>query len=188
MSSKQTISSSNLIKRKREQCDDAMRNDKENKDSSGKEQDEYDDNEENIQSSDIDDANDDNINDPIVYQANQSLLQINQNIRRNIIYIDPPWKYTIEPHGNGNNNKMMKGTANSHYSTLPLHQPKQLKIQEIAADDCILLMWTTGPQLQNALELIQSWGFHYKTMFMTWIKTHGGGQVGRGARLGFYIL
>ena len=80
----------------------------------------------------------------------------------------------------------MKGTANSHYPTLSLQQLKQLKIQEITADDCILLMWTTGPQLENALELMQSWGFHYNTLFMTWVKTSNNGQVGRGARLGFY--
>ena len=128
----------------------------------------------------------DNINsDLIICQANQSLLQENRDIRRNIIYADPPWKYTIERSDNCQQSPI-KGTANSHYPTLSLHQLKQLKIQEITADDCILLMWTTGPQLENALELMQSWGFHYNTLFMTWVKTSNGGQIGRGARLGFY--
>lgn len=40
----------------------------------------------------------------------------------------------------------------------------------IAEDDCILFMWTTGPQMANAIELGESWGFEYKTIAFVWDK------------------
>jgi N6-adenosine-specific RNA methylase IME4 len=78
----------------------------------------------------------------------------------------------------------MSGLANQHYSTMPLNELKQLKVEEIAAKDCILFLWTTGPQMKNSIELMNAWGFEYKTMFMTWIKTTSG-EI-KANRLGFY--
>jgi N6-adenosine-specific RNA methylase IME4 len=114
-------------------------------------------------------------------KTNQSLLEQNGGIRRNIIYADPPWEYTIKHHEKGTT---MSGLANQHYSTMSLKELKQLKVKEIAAPDCILLLWTTGPQMKSSIELMNAWGFQYKTMFMTWVKTTNG-EV-KGNRLGFY--
>jgi len=47
---------------------------------------------------------------------------------------------------------------------------KQLPIQNIAANDCILFMWATYPNLKQAFELIEAWGFTYKTVAFTWAK------------------
>ena len=33
-------------------------------------------------------------------------------------------------------------------------------------------MWATFPQLQEALEVIKAWGFTYKTLGFSWIKTN----------------
>lgn len=38
------------------------------------------------------------------------------------------------------------------------------------ADDCLLFMWTTGPQMANAIELGEAWGFEYKTIAFVWDK------------------
>jgi len=38
-----------------------------------------------------------------------------------------------------------------------------LPVSEIAAPDSVLLMWSTSPKLQEALQVLQSWGFEYKT-------------------------
>ena len=78
----------------------------------------------------------------------------------------------------------MSGLANQHYSTMFLKELKQLSVQEIAAKDCILFLWTTGSQMKNSIELMSEWGFQYKTMFMTWIKTTKG-EI-KSDRLGFY--
>jgi hypothetical protein len=119
----------------------------------------------------------------IVNETNESLLEDNGGIRRNIIYADPPWEYTVKHHDKGTT---MSGLANQHYSTMSLNELKQLKVQEIAAKDCILFLWTTGAQMENSIELMSAWGFEYKTMFMTWIKTTKG-EI-KGNRLGFYCI
>lgn len=79
----------------------------------------------------------------------------------NIIYADPPWKY--ERNG-------VQGAAEKHYSTMSLDELKSLPVKDIAADNCVLFMWATFPQLKEALELIEAWGFEYKTIGFVWLK------------------
>lgn len=45
-----------------------------------------------------------------------------------------------------------------------------LPVPEIAADDCILFMWATYPKLKEALQVIDAWGFKYKTIGFQWVK------------------
>ena len=45
-----------------------------------------------------------------------------------------------------------------------------LDVQSITEDDCILFMWTTGPQMSNSIELGEAWGFEYKTVAFVWDK------------------
>lgn len=45
-----------------------------------------------------------------------------------------------------------------------------LPVAKIAADDCVLFMWATFPQLAEALRLISAWGFTYKTVAFVWLK------------------
>lgn len=47
---------------------------------------------------------------------------------------------------------------------------KLLDVSSIAADDCLLFMWTTGPQLANSIKLGESWGFEYKIVAFVWDK------------------
>ncbi len=77
-----------------------------------------------------------------------------------IIYADPPWDYN----GKFQFDKSSKSadeidlsrnifisSAVFKYPTLKLEQLVQIPIQEIAKDDCLLFMWTTGPQLVHAI-------------------------------------
>jgi N6-adenosine-specific RNA methylase IME4 len=43
-------------------------------------------------------------------------------------------------------------------------------VLELAAPDCVLLLWTSPPFLEISLEIIRRWGFRYKTNAFTWIK------------------
>jgi N6-adenosine-specific RNA methylase IME4 len=43
-------------------------------------------------------------------------------------------------------------------------------VPEWAANDCVLLLWTTDPLLEKAFEIIQTWGFTYKTVGFYWAK------------------
>ena len=43
-------------------------------------------------------------------------------------------------------------------------------MQDIANDDCVLLLWVTYPLLQEGLQTIKEWGFTYKTCGFSWVK------------------
>jgi N6-adenosine-specific RNA methylase IME4 len=43
-------------------------------------------------------------------------------------------------------------------------------VGDAAADDCVLFLWATDPLLPRALELIEAWGFEYKTVAFYWVK------------------
>ncbi|MDE3982147.1 MT-A70 family methyltransferase, partial [Glaesserella parasuis] len=47
---------------------------------------------------------------------------------------------------------------------------KQLDVNSISSENCLLFMWATGPHLSNAVELGIAWGFEYKTIAFVWDK------------------
>ena len=96
-----------------------------------------------------------------------------------VIYADPPWDYggkmqydktTIKSKNEGFHKKIFLSSAEFKYPTLKLKQLKELDVAGIAAEDCLLFMWTTGPQMANSIELGKAWGFEYKTIAFVWDK------------------
>lgn len=69
------------------------------------------------------------------------------------ILADPPWEYK---------NKA-KGAACKEYNVMSIENLKKIDISKLCKNDCALFMWTTFPQIAEALDLIKSWGFTYKT-------------------------
>ena len=55
---------------------------------------------------------------------------------------------------------------------MSLPEIKALPVASIAEDDSVLLMWAIDPMLPQALEVIESWGFVYKTVGFYWVKTN----------------
>lgn len=90
----------------------------------------------------------------------------NKNKKYNIIYADPPWQYKVwSKKGNGR-------SAESHYNTLGIKEIINMKdfIKDISADDCVLFIWITYPCLKEAIQVIEEWGFTYKTCGFAWVK------------------
>ena len=85
-------------------------------------------------------------------------------MKYNIIYADPPWKFKTY------SEKGLKRSAENHYNTMELSDIQALPVSNLAADDCVLFMWTTVPFLQESFSVIESWGFKYKTTAFVWIK------------------
>ena len=56
---------------------------------------------------------------------------------------------------------------------MSLDDIKSLDVDGITHDDGILYIWATSPKLREALEVIDAWGFEYKTQ-MIWDKEHIG--------------
>lgn len=88
-----------------------------------------------------------------------------------IIYADPPWSYS---------DSGCSGAAAAQYATMSINELKQLPVNPagggIAADDCVLFMWATYPKMQEALDLIEAWGFKYKSIAFQWIKQNRSGN------------
>lgn len=85
-----------------------------------------------------------------------------------IIYADPPWAYRDKR----DTHPRLCGGASVHYPTMDMATLKSLPISYIAAENCMLFMWATFPNLPEALDLIAAWGFKYKTLGFSWIKTN----------------
>lgn len=49
---------------------------------------------------------------------------------------------------------------------------KQIPIDKLADDNCALFLWTTFPYLDEQIKLFEHWGFKYKTLGFSWIKTN----------------
>jgi N6-adenosine-specific RNA methylase IME4 len=80
------------------------------------------------------------------------------------IYADPPWRFgTYSDKGKGR-------SAEAHYDCMTLADIKALPVADWAAKDAVLLMWATDPMLRHALEVIEAWGFTYKTVAFYWVK------------------
>jgi len=98
------------------------------------------------------------------------------NIKYKIIYADPPWSYQ--------NGGVPQGGVDVQYKTMKLSDIKALPIQSISADPSVCLLWATFPQLQEALEVMKAWGFQYKTLGFSWVKTNKDGSPFFG--IGYY--
>lgn len=91
----------------------------------------------------------------------------NTDKKYDIIYADPPWRY---------NDRRCNGACEHHYKTMTIQAICNLPIKDLAKKDCILFLWTTYPMLQEALKVIESWGFKYKTIGFQWVKLNKSGK------------
>jgi N6-adenosine-specific RNA methylase IME4 len=86
----------------------------------------------------------------------------------NVIYADPPWRF--EPYSRATG---MDRAADNHYPTMAIGDIMALPVGLCAAEDCILFLWATAAMLCEALDVMDAWGFEYKT-HCVWVKEHIG--------------
>jgi len=87
-----------------------------------------------------------------------------------VIYADPPWRYE--------HSVSISREIENHYPTMSIDEICELNIGSIAHDDSILFLWATNPKLSEAMKVIGSWGFVYRTNF-AWVKDRIG--------MGYYV-
>lgn len=85
-----------------------------------------------------------------------------------IIYADPPWRFNVWNRDTG-----LGRSADSHYKTMTLQEIKNLPIP--SDNNCVLFLWAVCPQLNEALQVVKSWGFEFKTVAFVWVKTNKNG-------------
>ena len=85
------------------------------------------------------------------------------NKKYSIIYADPPWSY---------DDKALAGNRGAccKYDVMDIESLKKLPIHDITTENSILFMWATFPKISEALQLLDVWGFTYKTVAFTWVK------------------
>jgi len=85
------------------------------------------------------------------------------NKKYQIIYADPPWVYK---------DKALAGNrgAGCKYKVQSKEWLNNLKVKDLADNNCILFLWVTMPKLNECFNIIKSWGFEYKTVAFTWVK------------------
>jgi N6-adenosine-specific RNA methylase IME4 len=89
-----------------------------------------------------------------------------------IVYADPPWQFK-----NANAGGKGKSGASSVYNTMSLGELCQLPINEMTADNSVLVMWWIGSLPMEALKVVNDWGFKIKTMTgFTWVKKTKNGK------------
>jgi len=88
------------------------------------------------------------------------------------IVADPPWHYDSHATMPGSANK--KGHAVKRealpYSTMSLTEIRSVPVEELAAPDAWLFLWTTNAYLPDAFTVMEAWGFHYRQT-LVWHKT-----------------
>jgi N6-adenosine-specific RNA methylase IME4 len=100
--------------------------------------------------------------------------------------IDPPWPYRKVNKSGPKSDPKMKGYVNYREEGRTLYETETLDLADLAAlpvGDLVadyVFLWTTGPFLPHALDLIRAWGFEYVTM-LTWLKTRPSGSWSYGA-------
>lgn len=95
----------------------------------------------------------------------------------NIIYADPPWKYKTKDR--------LQGCAESNYKTMNVEDICELPVNELANKNSVLFLWVTFPQLKEGLRVVEAWGFEYKTVAFTWVKTNKK-SIGQFLGMGFW--
>lgn len=83
--------------------------------------------------------------------------------RYKIIYADPPWMYK---------DKALAGNrgAGCKYDIMTTKDICALPVNKLSDKDCVLFMWVTMPKLNECLQVVEAWGFEYKTAAFVWIK------------------
>lgn len=81
-----------------------------------------------------------------------------------VLYVDPPWQFHAWSHrGEG------KGAC-QHYDVMNLATLKAMPVGDLALPDAALFLWVVQPMLPEAMSVIESWGFAFKTVAFCWVK------------------
>lgn len=92
-------------------------------------------------------------------------ITINKLPKYELIYADPAWQYKDAA-------KAGNRGAEQQYDVMPLGELQAMRVDRIAADNCLLAMWWTGPLAFEALSVMTHWGFELINMTgFTWHKT-----------------
>lgn len=83
-----------------------------------------------------------------------------------VILTDPPWAFRTY----SGTDTTPSRTESDPYATVTTAELSNWPVGEIAAKNCVLLMWVIDSHIEQALRLGRAWGFTFKTRAFTWLK------------------
>ena len=92
----------------------------------------------------------------------QTLIEM--GMKFGTVYADPPWAYS---------NQATRASTDNHYDTMSVEDICALPVQDLAADEAHLHLWTTNAFLFETQKIMEAWGFEYKSVYV-WVKTQMG--------------
>ncbi len=83
-----------------------------------------------------------------------------------VVYADPPWEYR-----QSGTTKSARGIAKKYYPTMATSDIASLPVRErLCHDKTLLFLWSTFPNITEAVRVMEAWGFTYKTAAFVWVK------------------
>jgi N6-adenosine-specific RNA methylase IME4 len=102
----------------------------------------------------------------VVKQMNTSLGRAKSG-GADLIYADPPWRYAHS----GN-----QGATT--YQTMTTPEICAMDLRSIVGENTnLLLLWATAPKWNDAIAVMDAWGFEYVTVFICWVKRYRSGRA-----------
>ncbi len=112
--------------------------------------------------------------------ASHDLLKFVGKRKFATILADPPWQFQNRTGKMAPEHKRL-----SRYPTMKLQEIKDLPVQAIAKDRAHLYLWVPNALLAEGVQVMENWGFTYKTNIIWYKIRKDGGPDRRG--VGFYF-
>ena len=80
------------------------------------------------------------------------------------ILADPPWSFRAY-----SGPRVAQRSSHQHYKVNSFDE--LVRIEVPSADNCAMFMWVVDSHLDQGIELLNRWGFDFKTIAFVWIKT-----------------
>ncbi len=111
--------------------------------------------------------------------ASDDLLSAVGKKKFSTVLADPPWQFTNRTGKMAPEHKRL-----SRYATMSLQEIKELPVEAIVKDTAHLYLWVPNALLAEGLQVMDHWGFTYKTNLVWYKVRKDGGPDRRG--VGFY--
>ncbi len=94
------------------------------------------------------------------------------------IYADPPWAFQAwyaggwRKRADGTRYYSSPSPRSSKYDTMSAEDIAAMPVADLAAENSVLFMWGCWPHLPQALQVMDGWGFTYKSCAFVWTKAN----------------
>ena len=112
--------------------------------------------------------------------ASDDLLKYVKNEKFATVLADPPWQFS-----NRTGKMAPEHRRLSRYSTMTLQEIKDLPVEAVVEDRAHLYLWVPNALLAEGMQVMEHWGFTYKTNLIWYKVRKDGGPDRRG--VGFYF-